>query len=298
MSIVEELKFKFQQGNAIIRIIMVNVAVFVVFGIVNTILSLFNSNAIVVTITEWLILPASFSRFIFQPWSIISYTFFHEGFLHILFNMLWFYWIGQLLQQYLGNPKTYQAYFMGAIVGGLVYMISYHVFPYLIPSLEISTARGASAGVLSVVFATATLLPEYELSLFLIGSVRLKYIALVTLLLDLISIPYDNPGGHIAHIAGAFFGIIYIKLLQNGTDLSTIVTNIINFFVNLFQPKKATPFKKVHVNPKKPVVKTQSKIVTKDKTQQQIDEILDKISQSGYDSLTAVEKEFLFKAGK
>jgi hypothetical protein len=108
----------------------------------------------------------------------------------------------------------------------------------------------------------------------------------------------ENTGGHIAHISGALFGVIYIKVLQSGTDLSNIVTNIINFFVNLFQPSKSKPFKKVHVNPKKPVVNTQSKIVTKDKTQQQIDEILDKISQSGYDSLTAQEKEFLFKAGK
>jgi hypothetical protein len=105
-------------------------------------------------------------------------------------------------------------------------------------------------------------------------------------------------GGHIAHLSGAFFGFIYIKLLQNGTDLSRIVTSVIDFFANLFSPKKTTPFKKVHVNPKKPVAKPTSKIVAKDKTQQQIDEILDKISQSGYDSLTAEEKEFLFRAGK
>ena len=108
----------------------------------------------------------------------------------------------------------------------------------------------------------------------------------------------ENTGGHIAHIAGALFGVIYIKLLQNGTDLSNIVTNIINFFVNLFPPKKTTPFKKVHVNSKKTSTSSQSKIVVKDKAQQQIDEILDKISQSGYDSLTTEEKEFLFKAGK
>ncbi len=288
MSIVEELKFKFQQGNAIIRIIMVNVAVFVVFGIVNTILSLFNSNAIVITITEWLILPASFSRFIFQPWSIISYTFFHEGFLHILFNMLWFYWIGQLLQQYLGNPKTYQAYFMGAIVGGLVYMISYHVFPYLIPSLEISTARGASAGVLSVVFATATLLPEYELSLFLIGSVRLKYIALVTLLLDLISIPYDNPGGHIAHIGGAAFGYFYIKQIYANNFLS----GFFDWIENLFKPKEKSNLKIHHRS-------SYMKVNSNEKpSQAEVDRILEKINQKGLSYLSDKEREILKNFGK
>jgi hypothetical protein len=108
----------------------------------------------------------------------------------------------------------------------------------------------------------------------------------------------DNSGGHISHLAGAAFGFIYIKSLQNGTDLSIIVTKIVDFFVNLFQPKNKTPFKKVHVNPRKSNINSQSKIVIKDKSQQQIDEILDKISQSGYDSLTAEEKEFLFKVGK
>jgi len=108
----------------------------------------------------------------------------------------------------------------------------------------------------------------------------------------------DNTGGHISHLAGAFFGFIYIKLLQNGTDLSIIVSRIIDFFVNLFRKSPSTPFKKVHKNYQKPTEKVTSRIVTKDKTQQQIDEILDKISQSGYDCLTKEEKEFLFKAGK
>lgn len=108
----------------------------------------------------------------------------------------------------------------------------------------------------------------------------------------------ENTGGHISHLAGAFFGFLYIKLLQNGTDLSKIVSNVIDFFSNLFKPKKEAPFKKVHKNYKpEPKKETASRIVTKDKTQQQIDEILDKISQSGYDSLTKEEKEFLFKAG-
>jgi hypothetical protein len=105
-------------------------------------------------------------------------------------------------------------------------------------------------------------------------------------------------GGHISHLSGAFFGFIFIKLLQNGTDLSKIVSSVLHFFTNLFKKSTTTPFKKVHKNYNKPLIKTASKIVAKDKSQQQIDEILDKISQSGYDSLTKEEKEFLFKVGK
>jgi hypothetical protein len=137
-----------------------------------------------------------------------------------------------------------------------------------------------------------------NIRLLLIGNVKLWHITAVLLILDLLQIQLDNTGGHIAHISGALFGFLYIKLLQNGTDLSRIVNAVIEFFVSLFQKRKSTPFKRVHVNPKQPTVKRESKIVAKDKTQQQIDEILDKISKSGYDSLTAEEKEFLFKAGK
>ena len=156
----------------------------------------------------------------------------------------------------------------------------------------------ASAAVLSILVASTTYQPLMEVRLLLIGNVKLWHITAVILILDIMQILVENTGGHIAHIAGAFFGIIYIKLLQSVTDLSRIVTIVIDFFVNLFQPKKSTPFKKVHVNTKKSNTTTKSKIVLKDKTQQQIDEILDKISQSGYDSLTVEEKEFLFKAGK
>ena len=288
MSIIEELKFKFQQGNAIIRIIMLNVAVFIVFGVLNSLLGLFNANGIINSILEWLVLPASFSRYIYQPWSLISYTFLHDGFLHILFNMLWFYWIGQLLQQYLGNAKTYQAYFMGAIVGGLVYMISYHVFPYLIPSLEVSTARGASAGVLSVVVATATLLPDYEIALFLLGPVRLKYIALVTVILDLISIPYGNPGGHIAHLGGAAFGFFYIKQIYANNFLSGIFETIESWF----KPKPKSNLKIHHRS-------SYMKVQNSDKpSQAEVDKILEKISQKGLSYLSDKEREILKKFGK
>lgn len=185
---------------------------------------------------------------------------------------------------------------LSAIFAGGVYILGYH---YL-PALTNVTANmvGASGAIMAILLATTTYQPFMDIKLMLFGRVKLWQISIVLLFLDLVQLPMDNTGGHIAHISGALFGFLYIKLLQNGTDLSRIVNAIIEFFVSLFQKRKSTPFKRVHVNRKPTPVKRESKIVAKDKTQQQIDEILDKISKSGYDSLTAEEKEFLFKAGK
>jgi hypothetical protein len=189
-------------------------------------------------------------------------------------------------KQYLG------LYILSAIFAGIIFTLSYFVFH------SISNLVGASAAVMAILVAATTYQPLLEVRLLLIGNLKLWNITAVILLLDSMQLLIENTGGHIAHLSGALFGFVYTKLLLNGTDLSNIVSTITNFFVALFQSKKKTPFKRVHVNPKNSFNKSQSKIVVKDKSQQQIDEILDKISQSGYDSLTANEKEFLFKAGK
>jgi hypothetical protein len=157
---------------------------------------------------------------------------------------------------------------------------------------------GASAAIMALLVASTTYQPLMEVRLLLIGNVKLWHITAVILILDLMQIQLDNTGGHIAHLSGAFFGFLYIKLLQNGTDLSVIVTNTINFFSTIFDKKQKTPFKKVHKTSQRKTPIRESKVVIKDKSQQQIDEILDKISQSGYDSLTKEEKEFLFQSGK
>lgn len=182
---------------------------------------------------------------------------------------------------------------LSSIFSGIVFVVSYYFLQYT------SLIVGASAAIYAILMATTTYQPLMEVQLFLFGRVRLWYITAVILLLDVLQFRLENMGGHIAHFAGAFFGFLFIKLLVNGVDLSKLVSGTVDFGTGLFQPKKKTPFKKVHVNySKKETPRTSSRIVTKDKTQQQIDEILDKISQSGYDCLTAEEKEFLFKAGK
>lgn len=241
---------------------------------------------------NWLALSSNPNDFFIFPWTFLTYAFLHSGFWHLFFNMFMLNFSGRLFLTFFTQKQFLGLYILSSIFAGLAFAIAYYL-------MGINTEIvGASAAVLSILVATTAYQPLMEIRLLLIGNVKLWHITSVLLILDIMQILVENTGGHIAHLAGAFFGILYIKLLQSGTDLSSIVTKVIDFFVNLFQPKKATPFKKVHVNPNKSTVKTQSKIVTKDKTQQQIDEILDKISQSGYDSLTAEEKEFLFKAGK
>ena len=287
MSILDEIKFRFQQNNAITRIIFLNVFVFLFFSVLSVLGFLFNQS-IFSDIVSYFVLPSNLSKLIFQPWSILTYMFLHDGFMHILFNMLWLYWIGSLLQEYLGNTKTYQAYFLGGISGGLLYLLAYNLMPVFAANVSYSFALGASAGVLAVVCAAATLLPDYNFQLLFFGNVKLKYIALISVLLDLISIPQGNAGGHIAHLGGALFGYLFIKLIYANNNLSYRLDALFDGILNVFTTKPK-------IQHKTTFMKTASNVRP---SQVDVDVILDKISKSGYESLSQAEKETLFKASK
>jgi membrane associated rhomboid family serine protease len=293
MTVLQDLKLQYKMGGIAIRLIFWNILLFVIPEVVFSLVKLFSVN---INYLYYVSLSSRSVALLWKPWSIITYSFFHSGIIHLVLNMLMLFYVCRLFVTFFTQKQLLGSYILGAIFSGLIYIAGYNFLPAL-KDLEVEMV-GASGAIMTILFASVTYQPFMDVRLFGVFKLKLWQIGFLFLFIDLIQLPLNNTGGHIAHLAGALFGFLYIKLLINGTDLSTIVTNIINFFVNLFQPKKATPFKKVHVNTKKPVVKTQSKIVVKDKTQQQIDEILDKISQSGYDSLTAEEKEFLFKAGK
>ena len=284
-SIIDDLKFQYRIGGIANKMIYWNVGFFVVPEVFFAIARLFHLN---IDYLSFVSLSTNLADLKWKPWSIISYAFFHYGFLHLFFNMMVLNFSSRLFLTFFTQKQYLGLYILSAIFAGLCFVASFYLLH------QSSSMVGASAAIMALLVATTTYQPLMEIRLLLIGNVKLWHITGVLLLLDLLQIQMENTGGHIAHLSGAFFGYIYIKLLQNGTDLSRIVDNVLN----IFSKKKTTPFKRVHVNPKKPVVKKESKIVVKDKTQQQLDEILDKISQSGYDSLTAEEKEFLFKAGK
>lgn len=290
MNILDDLKMQYKLGGIANRLIYWNVACFLISFVFPGLFRLFG---VEVNILQYVSLSSNPADLLWKPWSFISYSFFHSDFFHILFNMLVLNFASQLFLTFFTQKQFLGLYLLSAVFAGAVFVGSYLMMNISAPMI------GASAAIMAVLMAVTVYQPLMPVRLLLIGNVKLWHITAVLLILDLMQLRLENMGGHISHLAGAFFGFVYMKALQNGTDMSVIVTKIIDFFANGFKRSPSTPFKKVHKNYSKPVKKrTASRIVTKDKTQQQIDEILDKISQSGYDSLTKEEKDFLFKSGK
>lgn len=286
-SIIDDLKTNYKLGGLNQRIIYWNVACFLVSLLFFYQFSLGSFN-----FPNWIALSSEPTIFIANIWTLFTYAFFHDGFGHLFFNMIVLNFSSQFFLTFFSQKQLLGLYVLSAIFAGIVFVLGYYFL-----NLSASIV-GASAAIMAILVATTTYRPLMNVRLLLIGNVKLWHITFVIIVIDLMQIRIENTGGHIAHLAGAFFGFIFIKLLENGTDLSKIVSSIIDFFVNLFLKRESTPFKKVHKNYKSTTIKQPSKITTKDKTQQQIDEILDKISKSGYDCLTNEEKEFLFKSGK
>ena len=287
MNILDDIKLEYKIGGIANRVIYWNVAIFLI-----SLLFFYQFKELRFDYPNWISLTTNPKDVLFFPWTLITYAFLHSGFWHLLFNMLVLNFSSRLFLTFFTQKQFFGLYILSAIFAGLAFVTVFYF-------MNIQTnIVGASAAVMAILVATTTYQPLMVIRLFLLGNVKLWHLTAVIILLDTMQVLAENSGGHISHLAGAVFGILYIRLLQNGTDLSNIVTNTINFFTNFVAPTKKSTFKKVHVNPKKPAIKKDSKVVIKDKSQQQIDEILDKISQSGYDSLNAEEKEFLFKAGK
>lgn len=293
MSVLEDLKLQYKMGSISIRLVFWNVILFVVPEVIFAVLKLFKIDF---QYLNFVSVSSSINDLVWKPWSMVSYSFFHSGIMHLLFNMLMLYYVGRLFITFFTQKQLLGVYLLSAIFSSSVFIISYAFLPAL---TTISTQMiGASGSVMAILFATTSYQPYMEVRLFGVFKMKLWHIAFIIVFFDLIQLPLENTGGHLAHIGGAVFGYIYIFLLKKGTDLTTRINSFFDFMVTIFSKKQGAKFKKVYVNPKKPVVKRESKIVTKDKTQQQIDEILDKISKSGYDSLTKDEKEFLFNSGK
>lgn len=282
-TLFEELKFKvLKSGNPIFLYIGINTLIFLVVSLIHVIVFLmqvpFSIDAIV---REYFAFPASFDALPLRFYTIITYQFFHEGFLHLLFNMLWLYWMGKIFLDFLKPRQFHFVYLAGGIAGALFYTLAFHVFPVFATSISGATIIGSSASVMAIVVAAATLVPDYSIRLLLLGDVKLKYLALAYIVLDVIGIATTNAGGSFAHLGGALLGFVFIKSLRSGNDWS-----------NLFKRKS-----------KLKVVRNES--FTKNNApkgnvvaQHEIDAILDKISKTGYDKLSKEEKDTLFKASK
>lgn len=294
-------RYKLQTATVTEKLIVINVAVFVLFFLLKTIAYLFQWPSDF--LLEWFVFPKEPGEFLFKPWSIITYAFLHSGIWHILGNMLILYYSGIYFLNYFSPKKLLNFYFLGAIFGALVYMASYNLFPAF-QGTGRSYLLGASAAVMSVLVGIATHIPHVRIRLLLIGSIKFWWIAAFLVVLDVIQIPLNNPGGHLAHLGGAGFGYLYAKQLGKGNDIASGFEKMMDWFGSLFSGSKRTRkksnLKTVHrrKSSTSSSASFSSSYQSKKEEQEKIDAILDKISKSGYDSLTKQEKDYLFNAGK
>lgn len=291
------IKQAYQQGRMPMRFIYINVGIFILTFLFNTLLMLFNqSGAEILHLFE---LPAWIERFLYQPWSLITYMFMHAGVLHLLFNMLWLYWFGQLFLYFYSERSFCGLYFFGGLCGGVLYMLFYNLFPYFSLAVYTSYLLGASASVLAITVATAVKEPNFRVRLLFFGDIRLKYIALVMVGMDLLLMTSGNAGGHIAHLGGALGGLWFALAMQKGSDITKWINFLIDKIVNLFSwfsnPPRRKPKMKVHYNFRE---KDYDYNARKKAQSEEIDRILDKLKKSGYSSLTTEEKKSLFDASK
>ena len=289
-SVFEDIKNNFKGVNSLTKLIYINVGVFLIASVLRVLSFLFMVNGW--EFLSYFTLPASIPLLIKKPWSIISYMFLHQSFIHLLFNMLWLYFGGQIFLSFFDNKKLISTYVLGGISGAVLFILSFNLFPVFATALPNAVALGASASVLAIIMAIATKSPNYSIRLLLIGNIKLKHIAIVSIVLDIMSIPQGNAGGHIAHLGGAFFGYLYVKQLNSGNDIANsfnkIMDNLNSYLKKDPKLKKAYSRRKSDQDYRKEKVQNQAKI----------DNILDKIAKSGYEGLTKEEKDILFKASK
>lgn len=292
MNIIDEIKASFKTGSVLTKLIYVNLAVFVLLQLSIILLRLFGSHQDIYTILSYLAVPADLHILASKPWTLLTYMFTHKDFLHILFNLLWLFWFGKIFLSYYSEKQLLSIYFLGGIAGGALYVLSYNIFPGLTEHAMSSFAMGASASVMAIVFAIAFLVPDYKVYVVFLGPVKIIYIALVGFALSSLVDFSINTGGKIAHIGGAAFGYYFTYKNNKGNDITIWFSNLYMKISSLFRPRK-----KMKVTHKKPVNDFE---YNKQKAgdQKEVDRILDKISKSGYDSLTTEEKEILFKMSK
>ena len=290
MKLKDQIQYRIQQLNIVEKIILINIICFVFPLLFKTILFLFSlSENFFIGLFE---LSSSFQDLVFRPWTILTYGFLHSGFFHLFWNMYLLYFSSRLLLNLFNSKIFLKLYFLGIIIGGLTFILSYNFFPVFQDANPYMV--GASAGVMSVFIFMSTYSPNLEIKLILFN-IKLRYLGIAFVLLDVIQIPYGNSGGHIAHLGGAFFGFLYAQRLQKGLDIGLPLDNLVEKIPQLFVRK--SKIKTVYKRKDMYDIQNQKTSMETDH-QKRIDEILDKISVSGYESLSNEEKDFLFRIGK
>lgn len=289
MAIIDDIKRKYRQGTMLMRIIYINIAIFVILHLVALVGGIINVP--VQDSIRWLQVPSDLSQLLWAPWTLITYMFTHYDLLHILFNMLWLYWMGRIFLEYFTPKRLSALYLLGGLGGAALYMLAMNLLPHFAGSN--AYLMGASASVIAIVVAVAIWAPDYKIGLLFIGEVSLKWVAIITIGIDLLSVDAGNAGGHIAHLGGAAVGAIYATALRRGTDITRPLNAALDWLASLFSRRD-----KGVGSPIGGKAYNQQHQAADEPTEAQIDAILDKIKRSGYTSLTDKERDLLFRASR
>ncbi len=295
--IIEDIRAKIKSGNPVTRLIIINAAVFIIISVLRIILLLTGNWGTFAHFVDFVISNITLSlnpEGLYKPWTIITYMFTHIEIFHIFWNMITLFWFGQILLEYTSSKKIIPLYLLGGIAGAIFTWLIY----ISIPGLQAPGGNqllGASAGVTAIIVAAATLIPEFRMNLLFVGPVKLIYVAIFVIFIDVLNIAsYSNIGGNLAHIGGALMGYVFIVQYKKGRDMAKPFNRSFDWITGTFRRSGSPRMKVVHKKGVSDEEYNASKIVT----QKQIDAILDKISKSGYESLTKTEKDILFKVSK
>lgn len=292
-SFIDNIKHKYKTGTVLTRLIFINILVFILLKMINVIFILFNIHSFDPIV--YLSVPSDVALLLTRIWTLITYMFVHEGFIHILFNLLWLYWFGKIFMQYFSGRTLGSLYVIGGLAGALLYIIAFNTIPYYI-DMGNGLMIGASAAVMAIVMGAAFYRPDLRLNLLFLGQIKIVYIAIFAFILDFLSLGSQvNPGGHVAHIGGALFGYFFATQYKKGKDVTHWMSVLIDLFVGLFKPrKKKSKMKVEHVRNES----DWDYNARRNNEQEEIDRILDKLKKSGYSGLTSEEKKKLFDASK
>ena len=286
MNFIDQMKYRYQTFGVVERLIVILVACFFLPFLFRTLLYLFSIPTD--QFFTWFELSVSFEDLIYRPWTILSYAFFHGDFRHIFWNLILLYFSGRMMVNLFKPQLFVNTFFLGVLVGGATFVLSYNFFPVF--QGQSPRLIGCSAGVMAVLIFMCSYMPYKDIRIF-VFNIKLIYIGLLFIALDLIQIPVNNAGGHLAHLGGALIGFLHQRNIARGNDFGQWISKFWRSFSTLFT-FKSNRVRKVYRSPN-----PKSKPNQKNVNQEKIDEILDKISQSGYASLTKEEKELLFRAG-
>ena len=278
----------FKQNPVLKWLLLVNVGIWIMVAFANLFLWLYKSPGTNLLV-KWLAVPADWTELIRKPWTVITYMFLHERFWHLFFNV-WMLWFGGMIfTRFLSQKQLALTYGLGGLVGALFFILAYNLFPVFETAKYTAVAMGASASVLAILVAAATYKPDYGLNLLLFGQLKFKWLAIAFVVIDLLSISAENPGGHIAHLGGALFGFVYGFVMRKSLEKPAESKR-----KNRKPKMEYTPYEEIHDEPQVPRSDEEYNY-QKAERERDVDAILDKIAKEGYASLTAEEKEFLFK---